>query len=133
MGDQHDFSEPRDFLKELLFSAYSSGYDRSNPVFALLRSGKAKDTRLEYNRSSREWELKENQHWISENNWFVSSSYAASLKDDIPDWFLDDCLSALSTGELFSLVEQMEGMVILPLYLYDHSGITMNTTGFSCP
>lgn len=23
--------------------------------------------------------------------------------------------------------------MILPLYLYDHSGITMNTTGFSCP
>lgn len=23
--------------------------------------------------------------------------------------------------------------LILPLYLYDHSGITMNTTGFSCP
>ena len=42
---------------------------------------------------------------------------------------MDDCLS-LSTGELFSLVEQMEGMVILPLYLYGHSGITMNTTGF---
>lgn len=27
----------------------------------------------------------------------------------------------------------MDGMVILPLYLYDHSGITMNTCGFSCP
>ncbi len=25
------------------------------------------------------------------------------------------------------------GFIILPLYLYDHSGITMNTTGFSCP
>ena len=24
-------------------------------------------------------------------------------------------------------------LVMLPLYLYDHSGITMNTTGFSCP
>ena len=24
-------------------------------------------------------------------------------------------------------------VVALPLYLYDHSGITMNTTGFSCP
>lgn len=23
--------------------------------------------------------------------------------------------------------------VVLPVYLYDHSGITMNTTGFSCP
>lgn len=25
------------------------------------------------------------------------------------------------------------GFIMLPLYLYDHSGITMNTTGFSCP
>ncbi len=25
------------------------------------------------------------------------------------------------------------GFIILPLYLYDHSGITMNTRGFSCP
>lgn len=25
-----------------------------------------------------------------------------------------------------------EGAVILPVYLYDHSGITINTTGFSC-
>lgn len=24
-------------------------------------------------------------------------------------------------------------VIVLPLYLYDHSGITMNTTGFSCP
>ena len=25
-----------------------------------------------------------------------------------------------------------EGHIVLPLFLYDHSGITMNTTGFSC-
>jgi hypothetical protein len=29
--------------------------------------------------------------------------------------------------------KKLGGVVILPLYLYDHSGITMNTTGFSCP
>lgn len=28
--------------------------------------------------------------------------------------------------------KEMDGYIILPLYLYDHSGITMNTTGFSC-
>jgi len=28
---------------------------------------------------------------------------------------------------------QREDVISLPLYLYDHSGITMNTTGFSCP
>jgi hypothetical protein len=26
-----------------------------------------------------------------------------------------------------------ENAVVLPLYLYDHGGLTMNTTGFSCP
>lgn len=30
------------------------------------------------------------------------------------------------------LVKEYKAEVILPLYLYDHSGITMNTTGFSC-
>lgn len=29
--------------------------------------------------------------------------------------------------------EENKNIIFLPLYLYDHSGITMNTTGFSCP
>jgi len=33
--------------------------------------------------------------------------------------------------EILAVIEQK--FIILPLYLYDHSGITMNTTGFSCP
>lgn len=28
--------------------------------------------------------------------------------------------------------KDLDAAVVLPLYLYDHSGITMNTTGFSC-
>jgi hypothetical protein len=31
-----------------------------------------------------------------------------------------------------AIIECENARVILPLYLYDHSGITMNTTGFSC-
>lgn len=30
------------------------------------------------------------------------------------------------------LIKEYKAEVILPLYLYDHSGITMNTTGFTC-
>ena len=37
----------------------------------------------------------------------------------------------LSMNALFARAEKRA--VILPLYLYDHSGITMNTTGFHCP
>lgn len=34
------------------------------------------------------------------------------------------------TEDLIGMLQ--EKVVILPLFLYDHSGITMNTTGFSC-
>jgi len=35
----------------------------------------------------------------------------------------------------FSVVKKWaeKNLIMLPLYLYDHSGITMNTGGFSCP
>ena len=32
-----------------------------------------------------------------------------------------------------AIIKNENAGVILPLYLYEHSGITMNTTGFSCP
>lgn len=44
------------------------------------------------------------------------------------------------TGELSgwdeeekALIEETGAVVVLPLYLYDHGGITINTSGFSCP
>ncbi len=44
-------------------------------------------------------------------------------KDDFKSW---DELEA-------HLVKELDAAVVLPLYLYDHSGITMNTKGFHCP
>ena len=136
LGDEHDYSEPRDFLRGKLFDYYASSpeFGYGKPVYDYIKQGRAKEAKLEYNRSTREWELLENQHWDSNSDWYASSAYSASLKGkDVPDWFLDDCLSALRMSELIELMQGMENMAILPLYLYDHSGITMNTAGFSCP
>jgi len=36
------------------------------------------------------------------------------------------------TPEETKIIENNDNYISLPLYLYDHSGITMNTTGFSC-
>lgn len=38
----------------------------------------------------------------------------------------------LDPEEIREIIERA-GVISLPLYLYDHSGLTMNTTGFSCP
>lgn len=55
--------------------------------------------------------------------------------DDPRDLLIELCDldsdTELSMNALFERAEKRA--VILPLYLYDHSGITMNTTGFHCP
>jgi hypothetical protein len=48
---------------------------------------------------------------------------------------LDDDLSELDNLEFIEKYasKMYKLATVLPLYLYDHSGITMNTSGFSCP
>lgn len=49
---------------------------------------------------------------------------------DNHDLKTNDFKSAEEIKEYIRL--KLKGYIILPLYLYDHSGITMNTTGFIC-
>ena len=51
-------------------------------------------------------------------------------KNDNADYYYPDELDN-PREELLDMAEK-SGIVVLPLFLYDHSGITMNTTGFSC-
>jgi hypothetical protein len=53
-----------------------------------------------------------------------------SLGDEKHGVDLSDCNSWADVKQ--AIIDQKNPIVILPLYLYDHSGITMNTTGFSC-
>lgn len=134
LGDKHGFDTPRDFLHRKLFDMFSSylSSQYGKPVYDFIKSGKAETARLEYDRTAHEWVLYEK--WLGGHEWSKSSSYPASLKgNEVPDCFLDDCLSALKMQEMVDLLENSGQFFMLPLYLYDHSGITMNTSGFSCP
>jgi hypothetical protein len=53
-----------------------------------------------------------------------------SLGDEEHGVDLSDCESWADVKQ--AIIDQKKPIAILPLYLYDHSGITMNTTGFSC-
>lgn len=87
---------------------------------------KKEGTRLSYNRSGRCWQLHSFDAWINGRRQYGIVDEAESLsylEDSIVEYLPLDDLVAICGGDL----------VILSLYLYDHSGITMNTTGFSCP
>lgn len=49
-----------------------------------------------------------------------------------PRYRLGDDNREYSKNELLDIVQQ-DGVIALPLFLYDHGGITMSTREFSCP
>jgi len=60
------------------------------------------------------------------------------LGDEQPTMAVDDWARSLVDADDETDIDEVwdeirKRYIILPLYLYDHSGITMNTTGFSCP
>lgn len=134
LGDKHSYSSPIDFLRDAYAHAIS---DNGKALVRYLQSGDAHDARLEYNRSTHKWDLYEPYclqalTGRSESSWVVTRSAPISqLRAD--GWFWDNMLESLTEGDLVELLNALPDCVLLPLYLYDHSGITMNTSGFSCP
>ena len=61
------------------------------------------------------------------NGWYTHELWEWAAYDNIPN----DKESGYPLDALQKLVDKH--FIILPLYLYDHSGITMNTSGFYCP
>jgi len=64
------------------------------------------------------------EYWDSGNGWvYLSKKY---------DWQESNEESRIKVNDLISKII-IKHYIILSIYMYDHSGITINTTGFSCP
>lgn len=90
------------------------------------RLRKKKDgVRLSYDRSDRCWHLYGHDAWVAGRVQYGVVDEAENLeflKDSIMEYLPIEDLTALCGNNL----------VIFPLYLYEHSGLAMNTSGFSC-
>jgi len=124
LGDEHDHSEPSDFLIDLCRD--------SVPNSDLIEM--IKENKFEYLRFVPDEEEPETYHLESYddhfNKWYSEGTFETS-DFQMDDMLLDAALPNLKNSELLNLIGDYN--VILPLYLYDHGGITMNTGGFSCP
>lgn len=127
LGDyeENNFSDPDQFLSNILHENVSE-----KSIINFVRNGKTSNkTKLVYNRSSKMWEL-----WAWYYVTFQSPKEAKfqiyEENEDIT-WLVDDIIDCLSDKDKWYLLEKHANIVALPLYLYDHSGITMNCCGFS--
>ncbi len=123
LGDEHHYTSPEEFLRDMVREDVPH-----KDVIGYVRSGKADDVKFQYNRSSREWEV--SSYWGMFKKWYLETSFLPPVKGQEND-IADAIIEQMQIPDLLSLAEKTH--CILPLYLFDHSGITMNTTGFSCP
>lgn len=128
LGDEHSYREPRDFLEDLAYLFYHENKTgeyigiKVEEFFRDFSIGKDDDDNwVILDASGEEYTL----------NYHSTEKEAEEELELIIEDFKNDWISEYaSNSDLLNIIS--ENAVILPLYLYDHSGITMNTTGFSC-
>lgn len=125
LGDKHHYSEPAEMLKHLL------DHPRfSKPVFDYIKRGRSGEVRIEYDKSEREWQLL--SYGDFSKTWYIEAAYPPGLKSGNEPSFLDAALDVLSPSAMLEILNVSQNIVLLPLFLYDHGGITMSTSNFAC-
>lgn len=120
LGDKHDYSDTNELLMRLVLDSIGA-----DTVIDYVKSGKADGVRLEQNTSTGQWEIQSlssrYKDWCSDVIFYNSFE---SSKQEI----FENLVESLSNQDLYALAS--ERSVILPLNLYDHSGISMSVTSF---
>lgn len=118
LGDtnKNDYDNLDDFLQDLLRQKVNE-----KTILNYVRNGKADGIEIKYNRSDCVWEL-----WTTNKAKFQLYSEQTEL-----DWLIDSIVETLSNKDIWYLLEKHANIIALPLYLFEHSGITMSTASFN--
>lgn len=128
LGDEHEFENNEDFLQELVRKLIPA-----KRLVSKLRR-KQLNCQLKYQRKSKMYELvvlaRINNPMGSQI--FESVEYTFEKSDITADneYFTDAIIECLSTNAMMQLLQQSSDVVMLPLYLMDHSGLSMSTSDF---
>lgn len=137
LGDKHYYGSPAEFLLDLLNDADLGGIEGAAREDILeagsgifeevyhfwLETQCKQDVRdvLDFLKDEYEgFSMESIGRFLARKNWDLFSVSWLSPSD-------------IEVDELYDLVRATGQYVILPLYLYDHSGITISTGPFSCP
>lgn len=122
LGDEHSYGDAEEFFQKLVQDSIPA-----KDIISYVKDGNAENLKLEYDKSGHIWEL----HAYSEyfKKWFTEYTLTSTLKGNEAE-LSEAILEQMKWQDLKALAERTH--CILPVYMYDHSGLTVNTTGFSC-
>ena len=134
LGDKHEYSKPRDFFLDLLSEHENELLAGACPdvlsrLFYYWKNHDGANDALCLELLNMAEELTHSQLGDA----FPADKLGQVIAKDDPAWLWEMVEEELSPGDLRDIVEDLDKYIILPLFLYDHSGITMSTGPFSCP
>jgi len=140
LGDKHYYGSPAEFLLDLLNNADLGGIEGAAAREDILEAGSGifEEVYHFWLETQCEQDVRDVLDFLKDEcEGFSMESIGRFLARENWDLFID-CVSWLSpsdieVNELYDLVRATNQYVIIPLYLYDHSGITISTRPFSCP
>jgi hypothetical protein len=126
LGHKHNFSDGAELLQSLLVASLSE--DKKKELFH-----KIFPSTIVYNAEEEVYEIKSSRKELEDEYFDTKEEALEFIESEVDCWIDEDDLldSFESRDEVISLIE--ESYVILPLYLYDHGGITMKTSPFNDP
>jgi hypothetical protein len=123
LGDDHDYKEPNNFLADLCNDLIPG-----NEIIDMIKENKFDNLLFERDEEDEEtYHLK--YYCDIFKKWYIENTF------DITDFAMDAmvadaALPLIKDSDLLEILD--DHIVILPVYLYDHSGLSVNTVGFSC-
>lgn len=116
LGDKHSFDNPDDFLKQVIRDSLSA-----DEVIAFVKKGGCASVKIEYDKQNREWVLESYDNFFKK--WYQEYTFfPKTLKGS--DMVKECILEFMPINSLKELADKKN--VILPLYLYDHSGLSIS-------
>ena len=128
-GDNHEYRNVQAFAEDL-----ANEHVERDDIFHFILDGRADDVRFSdkgdyYQIEARDWPYKADSPW-SETEWTVSKNLEL-MPEHNQDMAKEDLLgSCLYPAELLAMCDESNKVAILPLWLYDHSGLALSTASF---
>lgn len=138
LGDKHNWEDPNDFFQDLALKNTNW-----SELLQYIKDGHTKDLRLVPEGEGYQLQFKalsfNGNRWEDKDQWadmegfqfpadFSDSAAISKRVWDEAQGEITDVLKEMYTPELIDLCK--DKVAILPLYLYDHSGLTMSTNDF---
>jgi hypothetical protein len=128
LGDKngrHEFDCPVDFLNDLVNELVTDA-DIINYVKGNRTSNKLE---IKYNSESENYELYGWEEVYVPNYYYSTKEYGIVAEAECESYLIDDILDYLTITEKWKLLEGV-GISHMPLYIYEHSGLTISLASF---